>query len=187
MLPGINSQAQDLELSSIGIGMQIMDLRSLISSVYYSSTAEYTQSFQLTINSGKFRFEPELGFATSKEKDETNGTEYKNSTVNAGVGFFLLTIKSMNVISFGIRGGYLADKQTVDYGVPTTSESKGSGYYFGPVIGGEHYFSNHFSIGSELQLRFSGIKIKTDNFGSTSEVKDSASGFRGVMTLRYYF
>ena len=96
----------------------------------------------------KFRIEPEISFFSRPGY----GAAYLFS---AGLGLEGMKRKNDFNMIYGVRMGV-----TLLDGVDDRYTS------LGPILGGEHYFSKHFSIGAEIQLR--GIYYDPDFYISTA-------------------
>jgi hypothetical protein len=101
---------------------------SLFNLSEYLNESSFGNSIYLTLNTkGNFRFESTFGFVFSKSQ----------SKYSLGLGAFKFKDLSDFRILSGIRLGL----------------SDGNVIAIAPSLGGEYYFNDHFSIGSEIQLR----------------------------------
>jgi hypothetical protein len=101
---------------------------SLFNLSEYLNESSFGNSIYLTINTkSNFRLEPTFGFIFSKSQ----------SKYVLGLGAFKFKDISNFRIVTGIRLGL----------------SDGNIFAIAPSLGGEYYFNDHFSIGSEVQLR----------------------------------
>ena len=101
---------------------------SLFNLSEYLNESSYGNSIYLTINTkNNFRIEPTFGFTFSKSQNK----------YILGLGAFKYKdISNLRIVT-GIRLGL----------------SDGNIFAIAPSLGGEYYFNDHFSIGSEVQLR----------------------------------
>lgn len=101
---------------------------SLFNLSEYLNESSFGNSIYLTINTkSNFRIEPTFGFIFSK-----NQSKYV-----LGLGAFKLKdISNLRIVT-GLRLGF----------------SDGNVFAIAPSLGGEYYFNDHFSVGSEVQLR----------------------------------
>jgi hypothetical protein len=124
---GFSSQclfAQELKSTQNKFGLGV----SLFNLSEYLNESSFGNSIYLTINTkNNFRIEPWFGFSFSKSR----------SKYVLGLGAFKLKDLSNFKLLTGIRLGL----------------SDGSIFFIAPTLGGEYYFNEHFSIGSEIQLR----------------------------------
>ena len=101
---------------------------SLFNLSEYLNESSFGNSIYLTINTKRnFRLEPTFGFIFSKS----------HSKYVLGIGAFKFKDISNLRILTGIRLGL----------------SDGNIIAIAPSLGGEYYFNDHFSVGSEVQLR----------------------------------
>ena len=94
----------------------------------YINESSFGNSIYLTINTkNNFRIEPTFGFIFSKDR----------SKYVLGLGVFKLKDISKLRIVTGLRLGF----------------SDGNVFAIAPSLGGEYLFNDHFSVGTEVQLR----------------------------------
>lgn len=110
----------------------------------------------------------------------------KHIHVNFGLGVFRLYPLDKTLLLGGIRVGYGQERSK--YSIQTTSEVKSNrySYSFGPFIGAEYFFGNHFSIGAEVGLwyidrRKKAVSLDDYDYHQAYLIIDS-----GVL-LRFYF
>lgn len=124
---GLSTQslfAQEVKSNQNKFGLGV----SLFNLSEYLNESSFGNSIYLTINTkNNFRLEPTIGFSFSK-----NQSKYV-----LGLGVFKLKDLSNLKLITGIRLGLSNDNI----------------YVIAPTLGGEYYFNEHFSIGSEIQLR----------------------------------
>jgi hypothetical protein len=109
---------------------------SLFNLSEYLNESSFGNSIYLTINTkSNFRLEPTFGFIFSKSQ----------SKYVMGLGAFKFKDFSNLRMLTGIRLGF----------------SDGNVFTIAPSLGGEYYFSDHFSVGSEVQLR---VTIENGDF-----------------------
>lgn len=146
---GLSSQcllAQEFKSTQSKFGIGV----SLFNLSEYLNESSFGNSIYLTINTkNNFRLEPTLGFSFSKSR----------SKYDLGLGVFKLKELSNLMLLAGIRLGL----------------SDGSIFIFAPTLGGEYYFNEHFSIGSEIQLR------------GTFESEDFKLLTNTLVLVRFYF
>jgi hypothetical protein len=116
--------AQELKSTQSKFGIGV----SLFNLSEYLNESSFGNSIYLTINTkNNFRFEPTIGFTFSKDRSKY--------VLELGA-FKLKDISNLRLLT-GIRLGL----------------SDGNIFVIAPSLGGEYYFNEHFSIGSEIQLR----------------------------------
>lgn len=124
---GLSSQclfAQELKSTQKTFGLGV----SLFNLSEYINESLFGNTIYLTINTkNNFRLEPTIGFSFSKDR----------SKYALGLGVFKQKDLSNLRLLAGLR----------------LSLSDGNIFNIAPTLGGEYYFNEHFSIGSEIQLK----------------------------------
>ena len=134
------------KLVRVGFGMAFQD-------VYTGDymTFEASQLY-LPIDFRNFRIEPTISRRLTREETPIMETHTERET-KLGVGLFLKKNYDKTTIYYGIRMGIGEYKFTYAY---SSSSSRYNNFntirYWGPAMGGEYYFSPHFSIGGETLL-----------------------------------
>jgi hypothetical protein len=159
------SSAQEASQPIIGLGAGIIP---------FSNT---TYFIHVPITFQHMRINPELGFSASSSNYSSSSSYSSSSTVSTsngkstniriGTGLYYLYPPDNSVdIYFGPRGGIVLSSSTRDskdiysdstQGKETVTEhtkETSTDYFVGGAIGGEYYFSKHFSIGAEIQLTY---------------------------------
>ena len=151
-----------------GLGTTLFNLGSYL-------TTEYSvqNSFYFVVDAGKrMRLEPTFGLSLTEN----------NKLYALGLGVFYKVPKEKFNILYGIRYEILLNKYD------SYTNSGFPGYYsskkavtdkvmsVAPTIGGEYYFIKHFSIGTEIQLRFLHASEEWESLNTNSTV-----------LLRFYF
>lgn len=122
------------------------------------------------------------------EKDE-----FKYHSITFGTGIFYSKEIINTRIHFGANIGYVNQYyyQSYERGISSYStEHKGNGVLIAPSIGGEYFFSHHFSLGSEVRFEWS--KLDSDNTQIDSSIenkyKSSTNRFMtsGLVFVRFY-
>lgn len=170
------------ESNKVGIGVALIDL------------LQFAMSNAVGVNSGivvpivtspTFRLEPEIGYYSATEKDEDGTTEESNSTSwRIGLGIFPQKTMGDFTLYYGGRIGYMNLTETYESGTYRYEENV-SGFYIAPAVGGEHNFSDHFSIGGEVQLMYA--TLDGDNNQNDDTVSLSLFTTRVLGFFRFYF
>jgi hypothetical protein len=158
LLAAVPVQAQS---PHVGFGMAI-------------NTGEATPPvFRLPINvTSRLRIEPEVGYERDSYEvrftDTSNGgstgvERYENRTSERWIGTAVLLTHTRDQVQLqcGGRFGHIRQEERTTYegfGEEDTSKSRMSGWYGGPVVGGEYFFTDRFSLGVDLMLRYSSMK-----------------------------
>ena len=191
VLTGYSQTTETNSQSRIGIGMTITDVKDLLYSIM--DLGSLTPTFFVPIQfSPNFRIEPEVGlFKYSQERDEENSKSETSANIfQLGVGICPMVHYNNFDLYYGARAGYLKVTSTDEYTTSNytqKSEETGSGYYIAPVLGGEYYFSKLFSVGGEVQIKYTNMKIETEN--NLDKIEETSSSFvtKSLVFLRIYF
>ena len=153
-------------------------------------------SIYVPIRFGNFKIEPELNF-NSYTEDTTypavpaNNNEYESSDYTLGAGIYWRQPIGSSLESYvGGRVGYWWGEASGTY--PSTPGSNWSrdesGYFIGPTVGAEYFFTKQFSIGLDASLLYrSGTNDYTPVSG-TAYSSDEDNVYTETRTaLRYYF
>jgi hypothetical protein len=131
-------------------------------------------------------WEPEFGlvrFSTSGDGVETTSTNLR-----LGIGALFETRSRGDMRPYlGPRTGIIrtSSKDESSFG---SFSSRRTDWYLSFVMGSQYYFSQHFSLGGEIQLtRVSHGKEKTDPPSGAGDVSSSSVATGGLMMLRWYF
>jgi len=173
------------EGSKTGIGIAIIDLQKLFEMSTSNGIANATITVPIII-SPTFRIEPEVGYFNASQSADVDGTTYDQSatTWNIGVGILPQKVYETFTLYYGGRVGYLSQKMTEEAGVNKDEETT-TGFYIAPTVGGEHNFSDHFSIGAEAQIVYGSLTNEDDD--RDYDVDLSLLETRGLIYFRFYF
>jgi hypothetical protein len=127
----------------------------------------------------RFKLEPWLGVFRFKEKAESSGTTSDESTTQWRLGtglYFRFPTSESFIPYFGPRVGLLFtsfSEEDTFTGGSNKFELSETDFQIGVALGGEYFFSRHFSLGGEVQLNYTSIgepTIKQDG----SEITDGS-------------
>lgn len=142
----------------IGIGIGVANLWRL-----------YESTFIIPIHfSPGFKIEPE--FSLYMRSNSAFILDDASTSLTLGCGFFAKTNKEKTSIYYGARTGIIY------YSIEGNTD-----LYVGPAIGGEHYFSEHLSLGVEVQLIYTFFNLFNGDF-TPSELRTKTFLF-----ARFYF
>ena len=109
-------------------------------------------SFYLPIRiSPNFRLEPEIGYYRYSRSDEDWKGSY--SILSIGCGIFRMTRKGNVDIYYGARLGLISSSNSYESSWSDGKESK-TDFYVGPAFGGEYFFTQHLTLGGEIQFNY---------------------------------
>lgn len=171
--------------TKIGIGIAIIDMEKLFE-VSMGTGMGMFATITVPITSPGFRIEPEIGYFSFSQDFTSGGTnvEQSLSSFRIGVGILPQRMYGDFTLYYGGRVGYISQKQTSEVGSNKEEETT-SGFFIAPTIGGEHNFSDHFSIGAEAQLVYGSLTNKEDD--RDEDVDISLIDTRGLIFFRFYF
>ncbi|MFM2208145.1 MAG: hypothetical protein RL213_2120 [Bacteroidota bacterium] len=138
----------------------------------------------------KFRIEFQGGYSQAVENDWTPNNQDAESVSSVYViGLHYVRPVADCKLSAGLRYGYFKHSEDdFDYNPNTFEYDKHedvlTGSFFSPVIGGEYFFSKHFSLGAEFSFIIG--NTETD-YGSMNEVNTSASLHKTETALAFRF
>ena len=175
----------------VGIGVAILDFGKLVEMSMSDGIANATITVPFLM-SPTFRLEPEVGYFSGTQKQEGQigpGLSYtweaKAIAWNIGVGIFPQKVFDAFTLYYGGRVGYMSVKMTEELTGDPDWESTSSGFYIAPAVGGEHNFSEHFSIGAEAQIVYAALtNEETDR---DDDVDLTFLSTRALVFFRFYF
>ena len=201
------SQESSADKQTIKVGIGISSAFSSISLYQYPSL-NYDQPQLNTavsipmIFSSVYKLEPYVSYTSVKsdtKNDNPNYTNYdydfKGHYISVGMGIFYVKEIEKTKLHFGARGGYLStytESKMTSLSYNSYHEDKGSGFLITPIVGGEYFFTDYFSLGGEVHFEWSHLNIdqidKYDNnnveyYTSTSNRLNTL----GIIVVRFYF
>lgn len=143
-----------------------------------------------------FKLEPEVGILSVSSEASVSGTtaNSKGTSLRLGVGAFIVMPLGGGATQMyvGPRVLLLSTSTSVDYsstGYSSSQSSSETDWVIGLALGGEHFFSPHFSLGAELQVNYVtfGTPSYTPSSGQQPSESRSLIGTNGLLLLRAYF
>jgi hypothetical protein len=101
------------------------------------------------------KIEPEIGYYRYSSSWD-GGSESSNDRFRFGLGIFYASFLGKDTFVYlGIRGGLLYNQRTYssDYD-PDSREREKVDFFVGPAVGAEHFLSDYFSLGAEVQFNY---------------------------------
>ena len=139
---------------------------------------DYRFYFPMYVNQ-YMKIEPEFKVSFSKA---TWSEKREYLDIEIGIGAFYRYSHKQIEIYLGIRLGYLNYKSENDH----TILSKESGYYLAPTLGGEYFILERFSLGAELQIRYSYRAGDTNYNDEPEEIKNQGLRTYTYFMMRFY-
>jgi len=178
------AKSNDIKTSGIKIGFGIV-FHDLYETFIFNAE---TPLFYIPINIDSWKLEPVFSYSSHIDK-ENDGDESSTTVTQFGVGVFRKNNYSRTSIYYGVRMGKYTDEYSRNYeDYPAQDfERSEEGTFIAPTLGGEYYFSTHFSLGGELSFKRL-ISKRTSNSDSSNYPSELATfNSRTYIVLRYYF
>ena len=174
----IVGQTQFVSNSPVRIGFGIA-FHDLYEWQYLSYEAP---SFYLPIDFGKYLIEPSI----SHERSRKSTIDYREETERVtilGLGVFVKKNYEKSYVYAGSRIGYGTSSYSYQYMESSLHDRslKESVSFIAPTIGGQYFFSSHFSLGGEGGVRFDQIFIGNDTNGKISTYKNEKVQMRIIL------
>jgi hypothetical protein len=171
--------------NNVGIGVAVIDVQQIFETLISGGVGMNATIVVPFAASPNLRIEPEFGYFRATEEDKNGTTETETATSwRVGVGIFPLKIIDSFTLYYGGRVGYIS--QTFGYEAGSVNlEETTTGFYIAPALGGEHSFSNHFSIGGEAQVVYA--TLSTDSEFTDDKTDRSLINTRVLVFIRFYF
>jgi hypothetical protein len=179
----------------LGVSSSIFSISSLN---YYIPPYQSTAISIPIYFSNQFKIEPFVDYGNYQNESKPGSIydekdEFKYHTITIGSGIFYSKEIIDTRIHFGTNIGYVNQYYYQNYegGISSYStEHKGNGILIAPSIGGEYFFSNHFSLGSEVRFEWSELDSDNSQIDSMIENKYKSSTNRfttsGLVFVRFY-
>ena len=137
------------------------------------------------------KFEPEFGiWRTSSSSSFAGSSSSSSSTLlRVGAGLFrFVRVGGGTALYVGPRVVMIRESSSTSFTGSPGSSSHQTNWSFGLAIGGEHFFSPHFSLGGEVQLNY--ISVGTEEQTPPPTFQPSASSSiitnNGLIFIRLY-
>ncbi len=135
-------------LSQVQIGVS-----ARLTNFYLIDQIQSTISIPFIINK-KIKIEPEFSYFAEKKDNPLTGSFDDYSFFHIGAGVSMLKSYSQGLLSIGVRGGFIKSW--------SIGESNGnSDYLAGPFVGYDHFLSDNFAIGMDINPIFMRVDLKT--------------------------
>lgn len=139
-----------------------------------------------------WRVEPEFGILSIRDNTTSGAASQQQSwqytRFGTGVFYAWQPIASTQLYT-GVRSGllwYTTTRQTTN-DIPQEQQSAQWSYYTGLCLGGEYYFSPHFSIGAEVQLYYVHIGNRSSTPPARGEAVRDIISNNSLVCARLYF
>ena len=143
----------------------------------------------LSINaSDQIKVEPQLGlFRYSQEYEQDQFRSKETVTVwRLGTGVFYRIPATESLSAYvGPRFLILWNTRSAEFN-GDSNDVKRTDFAIGAALGGEYFFSGHFSLGGELQVNYVAIG-EPDSLDDSVDLSTSLISNNGVIFLRWYF
>jgi len=199
LLAAAPATAQDASYPRVGVGVSVSNASPSTSLPAGEATVSLpTPSLLIPIDvSETFRIEPVLGYSRLTTSSSVDGPDYEEETsttltsLRIGVGAFAKASRGNDTnLYFGGRVGYnrvsynrVRQRNDDDY----EESSNPSGFFIGPTVGGSYFFSDFFSIGGEVEARYSNIGTSEEEDDFTVSEDVTTITLRPSLVMRFYF
>lgn len=121
-------------------------LSGRVTNFYLVDQIQSTISIPILVRN-KFKIEPEIGYFSEKVENPISSSFNDEAFLHIGVCLAMLKSYNSGLLNIGIRGGIV--KSWVD-----GESNSGTNYFAGPVVGYDHFLSDNFSIGLDINPSF---------------------------------
>jgi hypothetical protein len=179
---GQSAEEQISDMKVFGMGMHIEQFK--LNDIVMDISAPSNKIIFTITPSNNIRIEPEIGFSFYNDKEN----KLKDKTIHLGLGGFGMYQKGKTNIYGGLRFEY--SKFTNEFNnweTDATETEETNGIGIGPAIGVEYFFSQHFSIGGEIGIKFMNYNTTNSQYTSEEDSKESLLKTDSGLLLRFYF
>lgn len=177
----------------LGIGTSISDVGEVVALEGNAPASVIAPTILVPIDiTSRFRIEPEVGYYRNSTSNERVGTPAQTSTnssahLHVGAGAFGLASTERFTIYYGARVAYLRTTQSiVNPGFSSTFSAPG--FFVAPALGGEYFLWDRFSLGAEVQVRYTSSKMTGDGvLTSSGTTTSTTTSTHGAIVVRFYF
>lgn len=170
----------------LGVGLSMANEVLSIHEQLYLDMFDYPSFYMPILISQRFKIEPEAGLWRYSYSFEDGGKEKRSiSVISLGFGIFPMTNKGKVYIYYGARFRLVRFLESYEqtWNGHTDSDDSKTDIYFGPAIGGEYFFTDHFTLGGEVQLNFTSI----GQFDDEKDASESLITSKTLIFVRWYF
>jgi hypothetical protein len=195
--------------NKVGIGLAIAPSGSFLLTDDDGLISFIPLVLRVPVHFSSVKLEPELGVYTAHTREDEEPADFSDRTatlLRVGAGMFYNTpVSSDASVYVGPKVGIMtlstvSENKSSNSFEPQTmkSETSQTNIFFGANVGGEYFFSTHFSIGAEIGLEYvsKGNEESKTTFTPadpdpfpTPETTTSGSEFltKSALTARFYF
>jgi hypothetical protein len=181
------AQAQP-EGTKFGIGVSL--IQSVIAPDFEElqfGTVALSNIYVPIIIGSSFKLEPEIGFYRLSEEEDTFEGTLTQWRFGLGAFYYLPAAASVRVYvgpRVGLQLTSLSAEEDVDLEFGETD------FVFGLALGGEYFFSDHFSLGGEVQLNYVSLgepDVEVDGVDQDFDLSRNFISNNGLILMRWYF
>ena len=183
--------AQDGEdTPRVGVGVALSDITTvLVSGISGGTVSAPVVLVPIDVMPG-LRVEPILGYARTRSEITVADNEPQETSVSAlqiGVGIFGRADRGAAGLYYGGRIGYTTSSADITSGAPGDDGESASGFFVGPTLGGSYFLSDFFSLGGDIEVRYTSTGREEDFGTQTAEYSNSSIIFRPSLVVRFFF
>ncbi|PSQ69039.1 MAG: hypothetical protein BRD29_02450 [Bacteroidetes bacterium QH_2_67_10] len=199
LLAAAPATAQDASYPRVGVGVGVSVSNAGPSTSLPAGEEPVsvpTPSLLIPIDvSETLRIEPVLDYSRLTNSSSVDGPDYEDETsttltsLRIGVGAFAKAPRGNDTnLYFGGRVGYNRVSYNRVRQRPDDEEStNASGFFIGPTMGSSYFFSDFFSIGGEVEARYSNIGTTEEEDDVTESNEVTTITLRPSLVVRFYF
>lgn len=177
-LPAVGQPEQG-EAPTVGLGVTLnTDALSLSG----PSPTGAPVGFTVPLTFGTVRMEPQVGYVRHSQSEASQSET--TSALSFGTGAFYRADFDQTLLLGGARIGVTREVQTFESASAPEERTTTVNLFLGPIIGGDYYVSDHFSVGAEA--RFYYINLGQPE-GAPPERSASVLRTGGAAFLRFHF
>jgi hypothetical protein len=149
-------------------------------------------NFTVPIRVGdRLRLEPEFGILRAHSEFSGSGFsgESQQTILRYGLGVHFLRTGTDNFRTYiGPRVGFIRHSNRQESSGSAANETKRTDHYLGVAVGGEYWFTPHFSLGAEVQVNRVGLgdEESTNQPPPSGSFSSSFIANNGVIAVRFY-
>jgi hypothetical protein len=175
----------------LGIGTSISDVGEVVALEGNAPPSVIAPTILVPIDiTSRFRIEPEVGYYRNSTRNERFGTAQTSTNSSAhlhvGAGAFGLASTERFTIYYGVRVAYLRTTES-SVNPSFSSTLTAPGFFVAPALGGEYFLWDRFSLGAEVQVRYTSSKMTGDGVTtSNGTTTNTTTSTHGAIVVRFY-
>lgn len=169
----------------VGLGVVLFDVNTLFSDGASENIGFPLPTVLIPVDLNPyFRIEPLIGFTQlrSDRSSETENVEEVIDVLRLGVGLFGKSPRDRTHLYYGGRVGLNRLAFSSERSDGDDEERTADGFFASLTAGSSYFFSSHFSLGGEVELRYA--SFNEDENGT--ETTDTTIALRPALVIRFF-